>query len=172
MDRAGDWKRLCGLIDDDEAVWEAVHEALQAADDPWDALIGGLDDAGALAYLQVDDTGMELSDALAQLPRVFALQPDLDEVTDTDDLIWRPLRRPDPRVPRTCGWSDSSRRTTRGRSWWSRPRTPARSRVSSPPSVTRRSSEAERRSGLGESLDQAAVPVTSRREVVRCTNSA
>jgi hypothetical protein len=87
MDQAGDWKRLCALIDDDEAVWEAVGAALDAGDDPWDALIGGLDDAGALAYLQVDDTGMELSDALAQLPRVFALQPDLDEVTDTDDLV-------------------------------------------------------------------------------------
>ena len=44
------------------------------------------DEAGALAFLRSDDTGMELSDALAQLPRVFALQPDLDEVTDTDDL--------------------------------------------------------------------------------------
>ncbi|MBW4042627.1 MAG: hypothetical protein HIU86_10955 [Acidobacteria bacterium] len=87
MDRSGDWKRLCALIDDDEAVWHAVEAALEAGDDPWDALIGGLDDAGALAYLQVDDTGMELSDALAQLPRVFALQPDLDEVTDTDDLV-------------------------------------------------------------------------------------
>ena len=87
MDHAGDWKRLCGLIDDDEAVWEAVDAALAAGDDPWDALISGLDDAGALAYLQVGDTGMELSDALAQLPRVFALQPDLDEVTDTDDLV-------------------------------------------------------------------------------------
>jgi hypothetical protein len=87
MDHAGDWKRLCGLIDDDEAVWDVVEAALAAGDDPWDALIGGLDDAGALAYLQVGDTGMELSDALAQLPRVFALQPVLDEVTDTDDLV-------------------------------------------------------------------------------------
>lgn len=87
MDQAGDWRRLCALLDDDEAVWAAVEAALEAGDDPWDALIGGLDDAGALAYLQADDTGMELSDALAQLPRVFALQPDLDEVTDTDDLV-------------------------------------------------------------------------------------
>jgi hypothetical protein len=86
MDESGDWRRLCALIDDDEAVWEAVEAALEAGDDPWDALIGGLDDAGALAYLQADDTGMELSDALAQLPRVFKLQPPLGEVTDTDDL--------------------------------------------------------------------------------------
>lgn len=87
MGEAGDWRRLCALLDDDESVWEAVEAALQDGEDPWDALIGGLDDAGALAYLQADDTGMELSDALAQLPRVFALQPDLDEVTDTDDLV-------------------------------------------------------------------------------------
>lgn len=87
MGEAGDWQRLCALLDDDESVWEAVEAALQQGEDPWDALIGGLDDAGALAYLQADDTGMELSDALAQLPRVFALQPDLDEVTDTDDLV-------------------------------------------------------------------------------------
>lgn len=87
MGEAGDWQRLCALLDDDESVWQAVEAALQQGGDPWDALIGGLDDAGALAYLQADDTGMELSDALAQLPRVFALQPDLDEVTDTDDLV-------------------------------------------------------------------------------------
>lgn len=87
MGEAEDWRRLCALLDDDESVWEAVEAALQEGEDPWDALIGGLDDAGALAYLQADDTGMELSDALAQLPRVFALQPDLDEVTDTDDLV-------------------------------------------------------------------------------------
>ncbi|MGT2425294.1 DUF6630 family protein [Amnibacterium kyonggiense] len=87
MDRAGDWRRLCGLLDDDHAVREAVDEALAAGDDPWEALLDGLDDAGALAFLRSDDTGMELSDALAQLPRVFALQPDLDEVTDTDDLV-------------------------------------------------------------------------------------
>lgn len=86
MDRAGDWRRLCALLDDDEAVREAVLAALEAGGDPWEALLDGLDEAGALAYLQSDDTGMELSDALAQLPRVFAVQPDLDEVTDTDDL--------------------------------------------------------------------------------------
>lgn len=86
MDQAGDWRRLCALLDDDESVWAAVESALGRGEDPWEALLDGLDDAGALAYLRSDDTGMELSDALAQLPRVFALQPDLDEVTDTDDL--------------------------------------------------------------------------------------
>ena len=87
MAEAGEWRRLCALIDDDESVWEAVETALADDEDPWDALIGGLDDAGALAYLQADDTGMALSDALTQLRRVFALQPDLHEVTDTDDLV-------------------------------------------------------------------------------------
>jgi hypothetical protein len=86
VDRAGDWQRLCELLDDDETVWEAVETALREGADPWEALFDGLDEAGGLAYLQTADTGMELSDALAQLPRVFALQPDLDAVTDTDDL--------------------------------------------------------------------------------------
>lgn len=86
MDQAGDWRRLCALLDDDESVWTAVESALERDEDPWEGLLDGLDDAGALAYLRADDTGMELSDALAQLPRIFALQPDLDEVTDTDDL--------------------------------------------------------------------------------------
>ena len=128
MDQAGDWQRLCALLDDDEAVWEAVDAALEAGDDPWEALLDGLDEAGALAFLRSDDTGMELSDALAQLPRVFALQPDLDEVTDTDDL-GRGDRssRPDPRCGGTCGSSGSSRRRTRGRSRWCRRRAPGRS---------------------------------------------
>jgi len=86
MDAAGDWRRLCALLDDDETVREAVEAALDAGEDPWEALLDGLDEAGALAYLRSDDTGMELSDALAQLPRVYRVQPDLDEVTDTDDL--------------------------------------------------------------------------------------
>ena len=81
-----DWQRLCALLDDDPAVWEAVDAALTAGDDGWEALLDGLDEAGALAYLQADDTGMELTDALVQLPRVYRLQPDLNAVTDTDDL--------------------------------------------------------------------------------------
>jgi hypothetical protein len=79
------WERLCALIDDDELLWPQVREALEDGD-PWEALLSGLDDAGALAYLDAEDTGMELTDALAQLPRVFRLQPDLGRVTDTDDL--------------------------------------------------------------------------------------
>ncbi|MCU1570802.1 MAG: hypothetical protein JWR33_1543 [Naasia sp.] len=85
------WKRLTGLLDDDELLWPRVREALDEDEgdndgDAWEALIGGLDDAGALAYLDAEDTGMELADALAQLPRVFRLQPDLGAVNDTDDL--------------------------------------------------------------------------------------
>jgi hypothetical protein len=81
------WERLTRLLDDDELLWPRVREALQDGDaDPWEALLDGLDDAGALAYLERDDTGMELADALAQLPRVFRLQADLGDVNDTDDL--------------------------------------------------------------------------------------
>lgn len=86
MADAGEWERLARLIEDDEAVAAAVRAAAEQGDDPWEALLDGLDEAGALAYLQADDTGMELTDALAQLPRVFAAQPDLDEATDEDDL--------------------------------------------------------------------------------------
>ncbi len=87
MDTEALWERLCSLLDDDEQLWPAVEAALEEPDgDPWDALLDGLDDAGALASLEADDTGMELADALAQLPRVFRLQPDLREVNDTDDL--------------------------------------------------------------------------------------
>ena len=86
MDDAATWERLCGLLDDDEPLKAGVREALEGGGDPWEALLDGLDDAGALAYLDEGDTGMELTDALVQLPRVFRLQPDLDEVTDTDEL--------------------------------------------------------------------------------------
>jgi hypothetical protein len=86
VDDAATWERLCGLLDDDEPLKAGVREALEGGGDPWEALLDGLDDAGALAYLDEGDTGMELTDALVQLPRVFRLQPDLDEVTDTDDL--------------------------------------------------------------------------------------
>jgi hypothetical protein len=86
MAEAANWERLCVLLDDDEQLRTEVREAVDAGDDAWAALLDGLDDAGALAYLDEGDTGMELTDALVQLPRVFRLQPDLDEVTDTDDL--------------------------------------------------------------------------------------
>ncbi|WP_210481016.1 hypothetical protein [Naasia sp. SYSU D00948] len=87
MNRIEAWERLCALLEDDPLLWERVRYALaDRDDDPWEELLDGLDDAGALAYLRTDDTGTELADALVQLPRVFRLQLDLDEVNDTDDL--------------------------------------------------------------------------------------
>jgi hypothetical protein len=80
------WQRLCNLIDDDPELWPEVRRSIEDGDDPWEQLIGGLDDAGSLAYLDVEDTGMELSDALVQLPRIFQAQPDLRAVNDVDDL--------------------------------------------------------------------------------------
>lgn len=80
------WRRLCTLIDEDPELWPRVREALEEGGDPWEELIAGLDDAGSLAYLDVEDTGMELADALAQLPRIFAARPDLRAVSDVDDL--------------------------------------------------------------------------------------
>lgn len=81
-----DWTRLCNLLDDDPEFAPAVLDAIEAGDDPWDALIDALDDAGALAYLDLGDTGAELADALPALPRVFRTGVDLDEVGDVDDL--------------------------------------------------------------------------------------
>jgi hypothetical protein len=86
VDTAAAWERLCLLVDDDPQLWPAVRDALEEDEDPWEALLDGLDDAGALASLRADDSGMELADALAQLPRVFRLQPEFGGVNDTDDL--------------------------------------------------------------------------------------
>lgn len=98
-----EWARLCELIDNDPEVGDAVAKAagdpeaflaehaqvlgeLGVTDasqvDPWLALIDAIDDAGALAYLEPDDTGEELADALAALPRVVAAGVELDEVSD------------------------------------------------------------------------------------------
>lgn len=87
MSQEAEWQRLCSLLDDDDEVRAAVAGALGEGEDGWQALLDALDEAGALAYLQTDDTGMELTDALAQLPRVVAAAPDLGEATDTDDLV-------------------------------------------------------------------------------------
>lgn len=80
-----DWARLCRLLDDDPELVASV--AVAASDgDPWLAVIDGLDDAGALAYLETEDVGAELADALAGLPRVFRTSVDLASVADIDDL--------------------------------------------------------------------------------------
>jgi hypothetical protein len=76
-----DWARLCRMLDDDPQLVAAVS---QAADDPWSVMIDGLDDAGALAYLEPGDTGAQLADALAGLPRIFATAVDLDSIGDVD----------------------------------------------------------------------------------------
>ena len=86
MSTIDDWTRLCGLLDDDPELAPAVRDAAEHDEDPWDALIDALDDAGALAYLDRGDTGVELADALAALPRVFRADVELDEVGDVDDL--------------------------------------------------------------------------------------
>ncbi|HWK79106.1 DUF6630 family protein [Microbacterium sp.] len=86
MSTIEDWTRLCGLLDDDPELAPAVRDAIEHGDDSWDALIDALDDAGALAYLDRGDTGVELVDALAALPRVFRADVELDEVGDVDDL--------------------------------------------------------------------------------------
>ncbi|MGO1410973.1 MULTISPECIES: DUF6630 family protein [unclassified Microbacterium] len=103
-----DWTRLCQLLDDDQELLEAVELAAGDPDafleahgdvlkelgittasqiDPWLAMIDALDDAGALAYLERDDAGEELADALAGLPRVVGADVELDEVSDVEDSL-------------------------------------------------------------------------------------
>ncbi|WP_404474707.1 hypothetical protein [Microbacterium aerolatum] len=81
-----DWTRLCALLDDDPELAPAVLDAVEGGEEPWEALIDALDDSGALAYLDLGDTGAELADALPALPRVFRTGADVDEVGDIDDL--------------------------------------------------------------------------------------
>lgn len=83
-DSTATWARLCALIDDDPDLAPLVLDADE--DDRWEALFDGLDDAGSLAYLEQDDTGMELADALPALPRIFGTGVELDAVGDIDDL--------------------------------------------------------------------------------------
>jgi hypothetical protein len=79
------WQRLCALLDDDPELWPTVQATLEDPPaDPWTALLDGLDDAGALAYLDHDDQGSELAEALAGVPRVRDARLDLGRVTDTD----------------------------------------------------------------------------------------
>lgn len=79
-----DWTRLCELLDDDPELAPGVQRAVNDGEDAWTALIDGLDDAGALAYLDWKDTGVQLADALSQLPRVFATGTELDAVADVE----------------------------------------------------------------------------------------
>ncbi|WP_300268254.1 hypothetical protein [Microbacterium sp.] len=95
MTNMDDWLRLCALIDDDHKLVQSVRLAVSEGGDAWAALIDGLDDAGALAYLDVDDTGMELADALPQVPRIFAAGVDIDEVGDVDGDLAAAIVRAD-----------------------------------------------------------------------------
>ncbi|MDQ0644075.1 DUF6630 family protein [Microbacterium murale] len=100
-----DWTRLCALLDDDAELAASVRTAVEnpaeyyaahaddlrdrgiesAADiDPWLVIIDGLDEAGALAYLDWKDGGAQLADALAGLPRIFATGIDLDAIGDIE----------------------------------------------------------------------------------------
>lgn len=95
------WRRLCALLDDDPELWPTVQATLEDPPaDPWTALLDGLDDAGALAYLDHDDQGMELAEALAGVPRVRDARLDgapldLGAVTDTDGDVPTAVRAAD-----------------------------------------------------------------------------
>ncbi|SCX44062.1 hypothetical protein SAMN03159343_1348 [Klenkia marina] len=87
------WERLCALLDDDPELWPSVQATLEDPPaDPWTALLDGLDDAGALAYLDHDDQGSELAEALAGVPRVRDARLDLGRVTDTDGDVARAVQ--------------------------------------------------------------------------------
>lgn len=90
-----DWTRLCELLDDDPELAPAVQRAVNDGEDAWAALIDALDEAGVLAYLDWKDTGIELADALPQVPRVFAVGVELDEVADVDGALPSAIIRAD-----------------------------------------------------------------------------
>lgn len=81
MSDRDNWLTLCALLDDDAELAESVRDA---SGDSWSLILDGLDEAGALAYLERKDSGPQLADALAGLPRVFATGIDLDEVGDVE----------------------------------------------------------------------------------------
>lgn len=90
------WERLCALLDDDPELWPTVQATLDDPPaDPWTALLDGLDDAGALAYLDAGDQGEELADALTRVPRVVRAGLDLGPVTDTDGDVPTAVRAAD-----------------------------------------------------------------------------
>lgn len=89
------WLRLGALIDDDPEVTAALQEAARSSDDLRSALLDAVDDAGALAYMEWADSGVELADALAQLPRVFRAGIDTDEVGDVDGSLERAIAAAD-----------------------------------------------------------------------------
>lgn len=111
-----DWIRLCELLDDDPGLAGAVRLAVSDQEayfaqheqalldrgiesagevDPWIVVIDGLDEAGALAYLDWQDSGAELVDALNGVPRVFRSGAQLDPVTDVEGDLPSAIARAD-----------------------------------------------------------------------------
>ncbi|WP_298742307.1 hypothetical protein [uncultured Microbacterium sp.] len=90
-----DWVRLGALLEDDPEVGKAIRHAGRDGGDVRAALFDALDDAGALAYMEWSDSGVELADALAQVPRVFQTGADLDEVGDVAGRLTEAITRAD-----------------------------------------------------------------------------
>lgn len=88
---SAEWRRFAALLDDDPEVGAALDET----DDPRESLVDALDDAGALAYMEWSDSGPELADALAQLPRVFRTGTDTDEIGDLSGTLEAAIARAD-----------------------------------------------------------------------------
>lgn len=115
-EETGDWARLCALLDDDPELEPSVRQAVSDpagyfaaheddlrrrgitapdAVDAWLVLIDGLDDAGALAYLDQQDAGAELADALPALPRIVQAGIDVDAVGDVEGDLPAAIMRAD-----------------------------------------------------------------------------
>lgn len=90
-----DGVRLAALIDDDPEVAGALRRAPQGDAELGAALLDALDDAGALAYMEWSDSGVELADALGQLPRIVRAGIDMDEVGDVDGSLEDAISRAD-----------------------------------------------------------------------------
>lgn len=90
-----DGVRLAALIDDDPEVAGALRRAPQGDAELGAALLDALDDAGALAYMEWSDSGVELADALGQLPRIVRAGIDVDEVGDVDGSLEDAISRAD-----------------------------------------------------------------------------
>lgn len=90
-----DGVRLAALIDDDPEVAGALRRAPQGDAELGAALLDALDDAGALAYMEWSDSGVELADALGQLPRIVRAGIDVDEVGDVDGSLEDAVSRAD-----------------------------------------------------------------------------
>ena len=94
------WRRLCGHLSDDPAVWEALSDQVAGdesaeTEDIWQSLIEGLDDSGDLAFLDRGDSGAELATALESLPRLHGTDLDLDLIGDIEGSLSQAIIRAD-----------------------------------------------------------------------------